>query len=116
MGRIKVVKRGQRLRAGVIRFSIGRKSSGTGRGCIGVHALGNPFGVKPHGPYTREESLSRYEVWLEHKIALGTRTFALRSTQSGKRRDKGRWNSSAFAPPKAATAILLSAPSRESFE
>jgi hypothetical protein len=65
---IEVVERGRKKRAGAVRFSIGRKSSGTGPGCIDAHALGNPFGVKPHGPYTREESITKYEVWLEAKI------------------------------------------------
>lgn len=67
---IKVVKRGTEQAAGSVRFSIGRKSSGTGEGCIAAHALGNPYGVQPHGPYTREQSLAKYEGWLEHKIAV----------------------------------------------
>jgi len=53
-----------------VRFSIGRKSSGTGPGCVAAHALGNPFGVQPYGPYTREKSLAKYESWLEHKISI----------------------------------------------
>ena len=53
-----------------MRFSIGRKSSSTGPGGIPVHALGNPFGVQPHGPYPRERSLAKYEGWLEHKINM----------------------------------------------
>lgn len=68
MTMIEVVERGRKKRAGAVRFSIGRKSSGTGPGCTGAHALGNPFGVKLHGPYTREESITKYEVWLEAKI------------------------------------------------
>lgn len=68
MEKIRVVKRGEKLSAGVVRFSIGRKSSGSGPGCKPAHALGNPFGVRPHGPYTREESIAKYQVWLEAKI------------------------------------------------
>ncbi len=67
---IKVVKRGNQQVAGTVRFSIGRKSSGTGPGCVAAHALGNPYGVQPHGPYTREKSLAKYEGWLEHKIKI----------------------------------------------
>lgn len=70
METIRVVKRGEKLKAGVERFSIGRKSSGTGPGCKPAHALGNPFGVQPHGLYTREESIAKYELWLEAKIAV----------------------------------------------
>lgn len=65
---IRVVERGHKQVEGAVRFSVGRKSSGTGPGCTPAHALGNPFGVKPHGPYTREESISRYAAWLEQKI------------------------------------------------
>ncbi len=67
---IKVVKRGTQQAAGSVRFSIGRKSSGTGPGCIPAHTLGNPFGVQPHGPYPRERSLAKYAGWLEHKIKM----------------------------------------------
>jgi len=63
-----VVKRGATLKEGVVRFSVGRTSSGTGAGCIPTHALANPFKVAPHGPYSREESLAKYELWLEAKI------------------------------------------------
>ena len=69
MEQITVVKRGAPVRQGVVRFSVGRASSGKGKGCRAAHALGNPFGIKPHGPYTREESLAKYEVWLEEKVA-----------------------------------------------
>lgn len=65
---IRVVKRGHKQAEGAVRFSVGRISSGTGPGCTPAHALGNPFGVKPNGPYTREESISRYAAWLEQKI------------------------------------------------
>lgn len=69
MEKIRVAKRGEKLRASVVRFSIGRESSGTGPRCSGAHALANPFKVAPHGPYSREQSISRYTTWLEHKIA-----------------------------------------------
>lgn len=65
---IKIVKRGMKQAAGTVRFSIGRKSSGTGPGCVPAHALGNPYGVQLHGPYTREQSLAKYDGWLDHKI------------------------------------------------
>ena len=66
---IRTVKRGQQQAAGAVRFSVGRKSSGTGAGCRPLHVLANPFKIKPHGPYTREESLAYYGRWLEEKIA-----------------------------------------------
>jgi hypothetical protein len=65
---IEVVKRGRKKRAGAVRFSIGCESSGTGPGCIDAHALANPFKVAPHESYTREESIAKYELWLEAKI------------------------------------------------
>ncbi len=67
---ITVVKRGTEQAAGTVRFSIGRRSSGTGPGCIPAHALANPYGVKPHSLYTREKSLAKYEGWLEHKVEM----------------------------------------------
>jgi len=29
---------------------------------------GNPFPVRPHGPYTRAESVRRYERWLDERL------------------------------------------------
>jgi len=69
MEKIRVVKRGAASTAGVVRFSVGRTSSGTGAGCIPAHALANPFKVAPHGPYAREEAIAKYELWLEAKIS-----------------------------------------------
>ena len=69
MKQMRVVKRGEKLSAAVVRFSIGRKSSGTGPGCKPAHALANPFKVAPYGSYSREQSISRYTTWLEQKIA-----------------------------------------------
>lgn len=85
----------------MIRFSIGRESSGTGRGCIGVHALGNPFGVKPHGPYTREESLSRYEAWLEQKIVLMDKDVCAALNAIWKAARQGEVELECFCAPKA---------------
>jgi hypothetical protein len=31
-------------------------------------ALANPFKVAPHGPYSREEAGTKYELWLEVEI------------------------------------------------
>lgn len=69
METITVVKRGAPLRQGVKRFSIGRKSSGVGRGCKPLHALANPFKVKPYGPYERGETVELFEAYLREKIA-----------------------------------------------
>jgi uncharacterized protein YeaO (DUF488 family) len=30
--------------------------------------LGNPYKVKPHGPYSREEAVEAYEVWLRQQL------------------------------------------------
>lgn len=57
------------MREGVVRFSVGRRGSGTGAGCVALHALANPFKVKPHGPHEREEALLRYRDHLREKIA-----------------------------------------------
>lgn len=69
MEKITVVKRGAPLHQGVKRFSIGRASSGTGKGCIPLHELANPFKVKPYGKYERGETLGLYEAYLKEKIA-----------------------------------------------
>jgi hypothetical protein len=31
--------------------------------------LGNPYKVKPHGPYSRGEVVEAYEVWLRQQLA-----------------------------------------------
>jgi hypothetical protein len=31
--------------------------------------LGNPYKVKPYGPYTREEAVEKYELWLRRELA-----------------------------------------------
>jgi hypothetical protein len=31
--------------------------------------LGNPYRVKPYGPYTREEAVEKYELWLRRELA-----------------------------------------------
>lgn len=101
MEEIKVVKRGQQLRAGVVRFSVGRKSSGSGPGCKPAHALGNPFGVKPHGPYTREESIAKYEVWLEAKILRHDNAVCGALNTIWKAAQQGRVELECFCVPKA---------------
>ena len=70
MNQIRAVKRGEALREGVVRFSVGRRGSGTGAGCVALHALANPFKVKPYGPYERREALLRYRAYLQKKIAV----------------------------------------------
>ena len=70
MNQIKVVKRGEALREGVVRLSVGRRGSGTGAGCVALHALANPFKVKPYGTYERGEALLRYRNYLQEKIAV----------------------------------------------
>ena len=70
MNRIRAVKRGEALREGVVRFSVGRRSSGTGTGCVALHALANPFKVEPYGPYERGEALLHYRDYLQGKIAV----------------------------------------------
>ena len=67
---ITVIKRGKAQATGVVRFSIGRRGSNTGSGCISAHALANPFKLKPRGKFERGESISRYKQWLEHKIEV----------------------------------------------
>lgn len=52
-----------------MRFSVGRSRRRTGPGCTPAHALANPYKVAPHGPYTREQSITKYGRWLEQKIA-----------------------------------------------
>lgn len=69
MNQLRAVKRGEALREGVVRFSIGRTGSGTGAGCVALHALANPFKVKPYGPYERRETLPHYRDDLQEKIA-----------------------------------------------
>ena len=58
------------MREGVVRFSVGRRSSGTGAGCVAQHALANPFKVEPYGPHERGEALLRYRDYLQEKIAV----------------------------------------------
>ena len=70
MNQIKAVKRGEALRVGVVRFSVGRRGSGTGAGCVALHALANPFKVEPYGPHERGEALLRYRDYLQEKIAV----------------------------------------------
>ena len=70
MNQIKAVKRGEALREGVVRFSVGRRDTGTGAGCVALHALANPFKVEPHGPYERGEALLCYRDYLQEKIAV----------------------------------------------
>ena len=41
----------------MVRFGVGRESSGTGQGYRPAHAFANPFKVKPHGPHSHEQSL-----------------------------------------------------------
>jgi hypothetical protein len=63
---ITVVKRGQSLREGVIRFSVGRASSGVGHGCIPAHALGNPHKLEREAD--RNKVIEAYKVWLTQEI------------------------------------------------
>jgi hypothetical protein len=63
---ITVVKRGQPLREGIVRFSVGRASSGVGRGCIPAHALGNPSRLTNEAK--REKNIAEYELWLNRQI------------------------------------------------
>lgn len=98
---IKVVKRGTKQQAGTVRFSIGRKSSGTGPSCLPAHALGNPYGVKPHGPYTREESIARYKAWLEQKIAVRDEAVCAALNEIWKAAKKGEVELECFCTPLA---------------
>lgn len=107
MRKIEVVKRGQRLRAGIVRFSVGRKSSGSGPGCKPAHALGNPFGVKAHGPYTREESIAKYEVWLEAKIAARDTAVCAALNKIWKAAKQGEVELECFCKPLACHADVV---------
>lgn len=69
MNHMRAVRRGEPLRDGVVRFSVGRKGSGTGAGCVALHALANPFKVEPYGPHEREEALLCYRDYLQEKFA-----------------------------------------------
>lgn len=69
MSQIRAVRREEPLCEGVVRFSVGRRGSGTGAGCVALHALANPFKVEPYGPYELGEALLCYRDYLQEKIA-----------------------------------------------
>lgn len=98
---IRVVKRGHKQEEGAVRFSVGRKSSGAGAGCTPAHALGNPFGVKPNGPYTRDESISRYAAWLEQKIAERDKGVCAALNEIWRAAQQGEVELECFCAPKA---------------
>ena len=62
-----------KVKSGVVRFSVGRLSSGTGPGCRPAHALANPYSHMHHTTAafrvaTREESVERFRPYLVRKV------------------------------------------------
>lgn len=67
---VKVVKRGAPL-TDALRFSVGRSSSGTGYGCVALHALGNPIHLEHEGD--RPRVIQEFADWLLEQIKANNR-------------------------------------------
>lgn len=107
MENIRVVKRGAPLREGVVRFSVGRKSSGTGSGCVPLHALANPFKVKPYGNLERDEAIERYEAYLQERIAVKDKAICTALNQIWLTAGKGEVELECFCAPLGCHADVV---------
>lgn len=96
---ITVVKRGQALREGVSRFSVGRASSGVGRGCIPAHALGNPTELRHETE--REKVIASYKIWLAEKIEAKDKAVCRALNQIFGAAKRGEVELECFCSPKA---------------
>jgi Domain of unknown function (DUF4326) len=102
---ITVVRRGQPLRKGVIRFSVGRASSGVGRLCIPAHALGNP--TKLHREADREKSIESYKTWLTEQIETKDKAVCHALNQIFLAAKRGEVELECFCHPKACHADVI---------
>jgi hypothetical protein len=101
---IAVVKRGA-APTSAVRFSIGRKRSGTGTQCVACHELGNPFFLR----YEEERGVvvRNYALWLLDQIKKNNRPVceALNALVVAAR--KGNVELECFCAPKLCHADVI---------
>jgi predicted CopG family antitoxin len=116
--RIKVVKRGSPL-TDALRFSVGRSSSGTGYGCVSLHALGNPFHLKSEAQ--RPQVIRDFAAWLLEQIKSNNRTVCDALNQLIRAARRGNIELECFCAPRLCHAevirlVVLAVQEREIWE
>jgi hypothetical protein len=101
---IDVVKRGVPL-SDALRFSVGRRSSGAGEGCVPLHALGNPFRLTSEAH--RVQVVEAYARWLLVQIKNNNRQVCDALNVLVRAARKGRVELECFCAPKLCHAEVI---------
>jgi hypothetical protein len=101
---IDIVKRGAPL-SGDPRFSVGRRSSGAGYGCVPLHALGNPIHLKHESQ--RLQVIQAYATWLLEQIKSNNRAVCDALNVLVRAARKGRVELECFCAPRLCHAEVI---------
>jgi hypothetical protein len=101
---VKIVKRGALL-TDALRFSVGRSSSGTGYGCVALHALGNPIHLEHEGD--RPRVIQEFADWLLEQIKANNRKVCDALNQLVRAARKGTIELECFCAPRLCHAEVI---------